>query len=116
PYKFLTYDWGVSILGYALNRDLVDPITRKGWIEYRAGDRLYNPWIIKNSQGRNKVLKHQEFQDELIQYVNSAPKNFNQHMGPKLDCAVNYGLPISWLKNSPKDWGNFINIIHKYSI
>ncbi|TCI42987.1 MULTISPECIES: hypothetical protein [unclassified Exiguobacterium] len=117
PYKFRGHDWRVSILGYALNRDLVDPETRKGWIEYKAGERLYNPQLIKNLRGKNNnvISNHRSFQGNLTRLINDAPGGSHKHIGPKLDCAVNYGLPIEWLRNTPEDWTKFAKIVHEHS-
>jgi len=117
PYKFRHLDWGVRMLGYALNRDLVDQVTRKGWIEYKAGERLYNPRILRDIRGKNNHsnFTYSAFQNDLARIINDAPSGFNKHIGPKLDCALNYGLPIEWLRNSSDDWRKFANIVRVHS-
>ncbi|WP_214808613.1 MULTISPECIES: hypothetical protein [unclassified Exiguobacterium] len=122
PYKFIDHDWKVSILGYALNRDLVDPITRRGWIEYKKGEKLYNPWILENLEGKNrsnnlnnKKYSHSEFQHELLNILKNPTRGAKQYIGGTLDANVNYGLPIQWLRNSPEDWYKFEKILHVYS-
>ncbi|WP_214749475.1 hypothetical protein [Exiguobacterium sp. E.VS.2] len=122
PFKFIDHDWKVSILGYALNRDLVDPITRRGWIEYKKGERLYNPSILKHLEGKNrsnnltnKKYSHSEFQRELLNILKNPTRETKQYIGGTLDANINYGLPIKWLRNSQEDWYKFEKILHVYS-
>jgi hypothetical protein len=114
PYKFQDYSWTVAIKGYALNKDIIDSSTRRGWIEYKAGDRLYSPYVLKKLKAHHGTSTYQEFQKILGNCVNSALRN-QLYIGPKLDCRLNMGLPISWLKNSKEDWRTFANIIVTYS-
>lgn len=117
PYAFRGHDWQVNILGYAFNKDLVDPETRKGWIEYKAGERLYNPWLIRNLRGKNNnvISNHRSFQENLTRLINNAPENSRKHIGPKLDCTLNYGLPIGWLRNTREDWIKFADVVRGHS-
>lgn len=115
PYKFLDYEWNVEILGYALNKDLADKVTKKGWIEYKKNERLISPSIIEPCKEKNKTLSHADFQELLNKYLNNSPKTWSKYIGPKLDCKLNYGLPISWLRNSDWHWVVFEEIIKRNS-
>ncbi|PAE23874.1 hypothetical protein CHI10_15635 [Bacillus sp. 7894-2] len=115
PYGYLNHSWNVRILGYALNRDIVDPQTKRGWIEYKKGDHLYSPSILEKCKSRNRNLSHSEYQKLLNNVIKNIPENWNRHIGGPLDCEINYGLPIKWLRNTNLDWENFCKIINKYS-
>jgi hypothetical protein len=115
PYKYKDATWEVLIQGYALNKDLVDPITRHGWIEYKKGDLLWSPSILKRCKGKYRNLSHQEFQKLVAKTIESIPDNWNKKIGGRLDCELNFGLPIDWLRNSDLDWKKFSRILQEQS-
>jgi len=111
PYRFKNKDWYVKILGYALNKDLYNKEENKGWFEFQKGERLYSPSILYRLKPMHRNVPIQDFHTFLENVV----KEKSYFIGPPLDCNLNYGLPISWLKNTLEDWRKFKNIITQKS-
>ncbi len=115
PYNYLYHRWNVRIKGYAYNTDFVDEKTRRGWIEYKKGEKLYNPPILKKCKWKYRNLSHSDYQILLAKTIHEAPPYSNKHIGGPLDCEMNFGLPIDWLRNTNEDWSVFCRLLHKHS-
>jgi hypothetical protein len=115
PYRFVDKQWTVKIKGYAFNKDLMDHQSKRGWIEYRAGQRLYRPLHLQKCMGKHRELNYSDFQGLLHNCIEAVPGNQSAFIGPRLDCKLNYGLPISWLRNTEEDWKKFVSILKTQS-
>ena len=111
PYKFKGNVWDVEILGFAINKDLYNRDEGAGWFEFNKGDRLYSPYKLKGIRQYHRNVPVQVFHDHLKECTQGK----GCHIGPNLDCNLNYGLPINWLKNTEADWKKFIGIVKQHS-
>lgn len=117
PYSFKSSDWIVRIEGYILNKDIYDNNTSLPWFPFYRGDRLFSSRTIKGLQDEKRRLNPIEFKmllDRRVEEISKLSPN-SVYIGGPLDCELNYGYPIKWLRNSQEDWEHFKNILINYS-
>lgn len=117
PYALKNQDWIVQIEGFISAPDIYDPNEKQAWFEFRKGDRLYSNWAIKGMQEKILTLTPKEFNAHLKSVLSQKARSHPSwiYLGKGLDANLNYGYPINWLRNTPDDWNDFVDILIKNS-
>ncbi len=93
----------ITISGFAYYFDLIDNITKKPFIEFSQNERLFKPDKLSN-------IAHWS-PDSIKEFISENPHDFPP-IGPILKAPKNFGIPISKLRNSDKDWAIFFSWVH----
>ncbi|MED4582505.1 ATP-dependent helicase [Brevibacillus choshinensis] len=115
PYNYKGRDWDTKIEGYAMFSDLMEPSSETGWFEFNEGDRLYNPDVLIPLRNVINKLSTVQFHKELKSLL-FAMSEQSKYIGPPLDCKVNFGLPLNWLRNDMQEWQDFVCMLRRDAV
>ena len=96
---------------FAYYFDLIDPHTKIPWFEFESGSQLFDINGLKKVT--EEKIENPEMMNDWIKQ--SLEAKVLKTIGGPLKAGRNYGLPLSWLRQSDSEWGEFVSWI-KYSM
>jgi hypothetical protein len=113
PYSYKDRDYRVSVLGYCINKNIFDIVSKQARFIFNQADRLYSSKLI-NRLNKTSSLKLSPPDFHQILLTNLAQINLEErYIGPNLKSRLNFGYPVKWLSN---DWVSFIKILYTKSV
>ena len=113
PYRYKDIDWKIHFQGYALREEIYCEIEQLSWFQFKKGERLFKSSLVKEMKDKAGEMGPSNFNAYLRKYIEkfSMVHEGSVYIGPKLKAELNYGFPITWLRNTPNDWQQFKELI-----
>lgn len=92
-----------TIAGFGYHFDIMDQLTKKPWFKFVAGSKLFNPEVLEN------IKKDPDWSPDKLTAWLSKNLDDKDYLNVNLKSRVNYGLPISWLRNDLESWKEFVD-------
>lgn len=114
PFSYKNNAWIVEVIGFASRKAIVDSYDRP-YFSFTQGSKLYSKWIYKDLEKKYREGNNAEYfskvLEESIAKKKIAHPDWNVFIGAELYNALNYGMPLLWLRNTDTDWERFVQYI-----